>query len=202
MSQGAIAKADNLFDFFHASVGDAASRTRSDMSEEGLLYLAQLLVERGRSQPEREAPDTLAELYAAAWRGPPAERLWSWRELADRALYVTGFFRKSLTRRAVGPRYYMEMGAAAYRRLARTLGTPRGGGRGLDEIWGELGERFEDASDLLSEVHDDLEAAEVHSDSDVLRLYESWLTTGSARLYARLLELGVLAGRPPGEEPR
>lgn len=202
MSQGAIAKADNLFDFFHASVGDAATRTRSNMSEEGLLYLSQLLVERGRAENARPAPDTLAELYAAAQRAPPAERLWTWRELADRALYITGFFRKSLSRRAVGVRYYMDMGAAAYRRMARTLGVPHGEGRGLDDIWGELGDNFEGASDLLNEVHDDLSSAEVHSDADVLRLYETWLRTGSPRLTARLLELGVLAGRPPGEEPR
>lgn len=192
MSRGAVATADNLFDFFHTSLGETASRRRADVSEEGLLYLTQLLVERGRANPERREPDTLAELYAAAQRGGPAERVHRWRELADRALYVTGFFRQSLSRGLVSLDYYVEMGSAAYQRLARLVGGGRGEGRGLDDVWAELGERFEDASDLLQEVQESLSSQEPRSDAELVRLYEAWLRTGSPRLEARLIELGVL----------
>ena len=70
MSQRSIARAENLFDFFHASVDAAANRVGSPVSEEGLYYLSHLLVERGRA-PEKGAPDTLVELYAESWRTGP-----------------------------------------------------------------------------------------------------------------------------------
>ena len=42
--------------------------------------------------------------------------------------------------------------------------------------------------DALNEVS---ETSYTHSDRDVLRLYEIWLKTGSARSYALLKRLGV-----------
>lgn len=201
MSRGAIARADNLFDFFLVSIDEAASRRSSPVSEEGRFYLTQLLVERGRvREGPVDEPDTLAELYERAQHGPSSHRLSAWRELADRALYVTGFFRQSLSRRLVSLEYYFQMGSAAYHRLSRLVCGPRSEVRGLDEVWAELGHKFEDASDLLLDVHEDLRASEVATDQDVLRLYEAWLETGSPRLLARLQALGVAPTRPREDE--
>lgn len=208
MAREGIATATNLFDFFHERM-EAATRRRSAVSEESQLYLTQMLVERGRlDEPGRDRA-TLAELYGRANQASPVERVRSWRELADRALYITGFFRQSLRRGLVSADYYMQMGSTAYLRLARLVGGPRSGGprsigegRGLDEVWTELGERFEDASDLLQDVHEDISSADVANERDVLRLYESWLATGSPRLLARLEELGVAPLRVrPVDEP-
>lgn len=197
MSQRNIARAENLFDFFHASVDAAANRAGSPVSEEGLYYLSHLLVERGRA-PEKGAPDTLVELYAAAQQGGAA-RVSALRELADRALYVTGFFRGSLRRRTVSVTYYMDMGASAYHRLSQIAAGPRGEARGLDGVWGELSEKFEAASDLLQDVREEVAVSAEHRDADVLRLYEAWLATGSPGLYQRLRELGVVPMRPRDE---
>ena len=197
MSQGRIARAENLFDFFHASVEQVAQRGGSPVSQEGLYYLSHLLVERGRG-PERPEPDTLVELYAAAQQGGTS-RVSALRELADRALYVSGFFRDSLKGRLVSVDYYMDMGASAYSRLSRLSGGPsegRGEARGLDEVWGELGAHFHEASDLLRDVREEVAANDEASDRDILRLYEAWLSSGSPRLYQRLRELGVVPLRP------
>ncbi len=191
MSRGGIATASNLFDFFHERVEAAAGRP-SRVSEEGQLYLSQMLVERGRAEGPSRDPDTLAELWARASTGDAVERVRSWRELADRALYLTGFFRQSLQRGLVSVDYYMEMGSAAYLRLARVVGGGRGEGRGLDEVWAELGERFEDASDLLKDVEEDIRTEDIHSERDILRLYELWRATGNPRLLTRLEKLGVI----------
>ena len=199
MSQNSIARAENLFDFFHASVDAAANRVGSPVSEEGLYYLSHLLVERGRA-PEKGTPDTLVELYAAAQQGGAA-RVSALRELADRALYMTGFFRGSLRRRLVSVTYYMDMGASAYHRLSQISGGGGGEARGLDGVWGELSERFEAASDLLRDVREEVSVSAEHNDADLLRLYEAWLETGSPGLYQRLRELGVVPMRPK-DEPR
>lgn len=200
MSQTSIMRAENLFDFFHNGVEQAANRCGSPVSAEGLYYLSHLLVERGRT-PAREAPDTLVELYAKAQQGGAA-RVSALRELADRALYVTGFFRDSLKSRMVSVTYYMDMGATAYHRLSQLTGGSRGEARGLDEVWGELGENFEAASDLLQDVRQEVAANSDARDTDILRLYEAWLSTGSPRLYHRLRELGVVPMKPGGDEPR
>ena len=47
---------------------------------------------------------------------------------------------------------------------------------------------FQPLAFLLNEVSD---GAGTHSDGDILRLYEIWLKTGSARCYAQLKRLGV-----------
>lgn len=197
MSRGGIARAENLFDFFHASVETAAARQRAPLSPEGIYYLSQLLVERGR-EPERSDPGTLTELYAQAAQGGAATRIQATRELGDRALYTTGFFRPSLSRRLVSVDFYMQMGAAAYRRLASLLRGPPSPGRGMDEIYAELGAHFAEASDLLQEVREDV--SEPGTDADVLRLYEQWLTTGSPRAAAKLRERGIVPGRARGSE--
>jgi len=201
MSTTAIARAENLFDFFHASVGAAAARQHAPLSEEGLYYLSNLLVERGRTGETREA-GTLVELYQQAVQGGTQQTVTAYRELGDRTLYTSGFFRASLARRLVSLDYYMQMGSAAYQRLARLARGPRGEGKGLDEVFAELGDHFEVCSDLLQEVRAGVAGAEGCSDTDVLRLYEEWLVTGSPAIANRLRELGVLATKPGRNDPQ
>lgn len=198
MSRAAIAPADNLFDFFHDRVDAAASRS-GRLSEAGVLYLSQLLVEHARAGERPAAPGTLTELYARAQEEPPSRAPLAWRELGDQALYVSGFFRQSLSRKLVSLEYYRQMGAAAYRRLARLWRPARSEGVGLDDVYNELSEEFTAASDVLHEVREDAVDPEVASDVDILRLYESWLATGSPRAAARLRELGVLPTRGRGD---
>lgn len=193
MARGSLARSESLFAFFHDSVEAAVERRGKPVSEGSVYYLTSLLVERGRVRPEDVRPDgpTLAELHLAAMSAPPARAVATYREIGDRTLYMTGFFRRSLTRRLVSVDYYRDMGAAAYRRLAGLLRLPGGEG-GLDDVFGELGRQFALCSDLLQEVRDDLRAEEAASEAEILRLYEEWLETGSARVAARLRELGVI----------
>lgn len=199
MSQESIARAENLFDFFHTSIGHAASRQRLAVSNNSLFYLSNLLVERGRSpEASPQEPDTLVDLVYRARAGQLGDSILAWRELGDRALFVTGFFRQSLARRLVGLDYYRDMGASAYLRLSRLLGLPGGEQGGLDDLYEELAEHFVALSDLLQEVREDVRSAESMSDADIVRLYEEWLSTGSPRAAARLRELGVKAAAQRG----
>ena len=204
MAPKRLSTGENLFDFFHAQVDTACDVTGTEMSQEGVYYLAQLLADRGRV-PAANRPDTLVDLHIEACLGDPAGSVRAWRHLGDEALYTVGFFRRSIQRRNLDPAYFRDMGAGAYRRLARMLGAPRGtvigGGRGMDDIFEELAACFDACADVLQEVRSTsrTDAAD-ESDSAVLALYEEWLATGSRSAARRLQELGVLPLRPPGTD--
>lgn len=195
MTTKSFPDAINLFDFFHERVDAAATHQRLQLSEEGLFYLTNLLVEKGHTSAQ-PGPDTLAELYLQARSGHRAVAIQQYRELGDRALYLSGFFRRSVQRGMMGVEYYLNMGAAAYHALSRLLDLPRrlSGHKDLGEIFGELSVRFAACSAVLSEVEQEVRVeAETHSDADILRLYERWMETGSPMVARRLQALGVLA---------
>jgi hypothetical protein len=185
-----LVEQENLFDWFHHRVDEAARHQRAPVSQGTLYYLSQLLAEEGRSE-EADGPTTLAELRAQAVAAPWGVSITKWRSLGDRALLTLGFFRERLRRGPVSAEYYAEMGATAYATVSRRLRT---GGSDAPDIFGELADRFVPCTDVIAEVRS--EACE-NSDADVVRLYEEWLATGSPRVAERLRTLGVVPARFP-----
>ena len=141
MNANVLSREENLFDFFHEAVDCAVSSEGGGASEDGVYYLSNLLVERGRAS-EHHHPQTLVELQIQAQEGGGATAAQSWRELGDRALYVSGFFRASLSRQNVSLDYYLSMGAAAYDQLACTMRWTGSGG-GFEKIFEELAHQFQ-----------------------------------------------------------
>jgi hypothetical protein len=66
----------------------------------------------------------------------------------------------------------------------------RGSARGepFCAIFDELSHKFAEFVAALAHVSD---AAALHSNSDILKLYDLWLRTGSRRAESRLHELGI-----------
>ena len=60
----------------------------------------------------------------------------------------------------------------------------------LAAVYGELAAKFQPLVDALGEISD---VARTYSQNDVLRLYEIWLRTGSARARGLLSQLGIEA---------
>ena len=60
----------------------------------------------------------------------------------------------------------------------------------LAQVYAELAVKFQPLVDALGEISD---VARTYTHSDVLRLYEIWLRTGSARARGLLSQLGVAA---------
>jgi hypothetical protein len=172
-------------------VDRAAARQDPPVSRDGVYYLANLLVERGRTGDRGSEVATLAELHMRARAAPPGEALEAWRELGDKALYTSGFFRQSLMRSLVGVRYYLDMGASAYQALARRIGG-LSSARGMGAVFEELAGRFGTCSELLLDVRDEVRS---HSDRGIVELYEEWLATGSRRAAELLVKAGVVPGR-------
>jgi hypothetical protein len=110
------------------------------------------------------------------------------RRLGDVALFIGGFFAHSLSRKLVDVDYYIAMGGTAYGALSDTLRAEL-----LGAVYAELAGKFGGFVDVLAEVG----AARPNSDSDILRLYEIWLRTGSTRARGRLIALGVLPAPNP-----
>ncbi len=191
MSQPSLSQQENLFDFFHDAVGSAVESTGTPVSEDGVYYLSNLLVERGRSS-ELPQPDTLVDLRIQAQERGGVASVQSWRELGDRALYTSGFFRPSLHRQNVSLDYYLSMGAAAYDQLA-TVMRWTGSGGGFENIYEELAHQFEACSAILQRVRDQVRA---HSNADILKLYEQWIANPDRATAEKLTELGVTPMRP------
>ena len=194
MSNPALIQEENLFDFFHQAVGSAVSSEGGGVSEDGVFYLTNLLVERGRTS-EKPGPETLVELQIRAREHGGAAAVQSWRELGDRALYTSGFFRASIHRKNVSLDYYLSMGASAYDQLA-TVMRWTGSGGGFEAIFKELAFEFERCSTVLQRVRDHVRA---HTNADILQLYEQWITHPDKAVEDKLSELGVVPMRPVGD---
>jgi hypothetical protein len=96
---------------------------------------------------------------------------------------MSGFFSDSLSRRSVDIDYYVSMGEYAYGSLSRRDEDA------LGAVFAELARKFVPFMDVLSMVS---EQAGARSSVDVLRIYEKWLRTGSARDGQRLADQGIV----------
>jgi hypothetical protein len=130
----------------------------------------------------------LAHLLAEALDAPSASaRQRALQRLGDVSLFIAGFFAQSFARKLVDIDYHIAMGGNAYSSLADSM-QRSAAGRSIATIYTELASKFQGLVDALNEVS---EMAYVHSDADILRLYEIWMKTGSPRAHGILNRLGV-----------
>lgn len=129
-------------------------------------------------------PDTLAEIYLMGMNAPAPKNKEIMKVLADRALYVSGFFGDSLQKKLVDLDYYVEMGSAAYTNLSSWTRDDS-----LSQTYRVFSERFVEFVDVLSYVS---EKSTIQGDQNILRLYERYIRTGSEMARERLHELGVV----------
>jgi hypothetical protein len=115
--------------------------------------------------------------------------------MGDTALFVSGFFSDRLKGGSADLDYYHAMGGHAYARLSRD-DTPLGFG---GDVFSELATRFVAFADLLAEIS---EATRLTNQASVLRLYERWAQTGSARAAALLAQRGIVPVRAGGLGPQ
>lgn len=174
-------------EYFKELVESAVSRQQIRAHELTTYYLVDLLCRFMRPDqriPFRDDPaEPLALRLRRALDSGGLEQRARLRNLGDFSLFMSGFFSDSFRRRAVDVDYYVSMGEYAYGSLS---------GREADafgEVFSELARRFVPYMDVLSDVS---EHSGVRSSSDVLRLYEKWLRTGSRRDGQRLVDRGIL----------
>ena len=193
----------SLQEFFRDSVDAAMATNKVVLNQDTSHYVVNLLTMFSRSEALYESTDDgfqlrpLALMFADAADAPTeAERNNILQRLGDVSLFMAGFFSDALQRAAVDMDYYVYMGGGAYHSLATHMrGTLKG--RVFCEVFSELAEKFQDMVDVLNDVR---ESARGDSDTNLLRIYELWMKTGSRRARRLLRESGVYPmeqARPP-----
>lgn len=128
-------------------------------------------------------PKTLAELYLIATNAERTKKVELLKKLADKSLYMSGFFGDSFDRKIIDVDYYAEMGRASYRTLASS--TPEDT---MAKVYGVFSEKFVQFMDVLAYISQN---SFIQSNQSVLRLYDRYLRTGSDLAKEKLVEIGV-----------
>lgn len=156
------------------------------------VYLVQLLQHyvdtrnlHLQTDSKEKTPQTFAEMYLTAINADNPRNKELMRVVADRALYLTGFFGDSLQRKIVDVDYYIEIGSAAYSNLHSWTKEDS-----LAQVYKTFSNRFSDFVEVLNYIS---EKSQVQSDQNILRLYDRYLRTGSDLARDKLYEMGVLA---------
>lgn len=190
MSQDKTGKGSQIRDYFAAEIKNSMEKQKVSAPPHAVDYVVDLLTRYHDSETffAKDAEgkfknETLAELYADYVQGTPEQKRATLRRLGDVCLVVTGFFPDSLNKKIVDVDYYMGMGGTAYKNLSQMQLTSLAA-----HLYQELSVKFKAFSEVLGELS---ERSGINKDSDVLRLYERWLMTGSERLRQQLSTHGI-----------
>lgn len=182
-------------EYFKTLIESALSRRHLHATELTSYYLVDLLcrfVRPDQRLPFYDASDEplVIKLGRALDSGGLEQRA-RLRTIGDISLFMSGFFSDSFRRKIVDVDYYVSMGEYAYGSLGRRDEDAFG------EVFLELARKFVPFTDVLAHVSEQTLAA---SSADVLRIYEKWLRTGSARDGQRLVDRGILPNASIGSK--
>ena len=185
----------SLTEYFRDALQGALAHQHLSVKDQTEQYVVNMLTLFARAEhlyagvPSGPRMPPLVNLFANAVEATTAaERERALQRLGDISLFIAGFFAHGFARRLVDIDYHIAMGGRAYGTLAESLA--RGRRRVLAAVYAELAAKFQPLVDALGEISD---AARTYTQGDVLRLYEIWLRTGSARARDLLAQLGVAA---------
>jgi len=188
--------------YFHEAFAAAKRNQDVDVGDTTSAYVINLLTAYAHIATLQAVSDdgkhhkALATIYAEAVAADnPAQRNQGLQRLGDVALFIAGIFTDSLNRKLVGVNYYIAMGETAHGSLHEAM-QQRRDPFARSDLFDELGRKFGSLVDVLSEVS---EASGLKSNGDILRTYESWLSSGSERARKQLARFGIipLTGHTP-----
>jgi hypothetical protein len=180
-----LVREQSTVEYFKELVEAALVRQHLDAANLTGYYLVNLLCQYVRPDARADRSEDgqpLALRLARALDSAGSEQRVRLRSLGDFSLFMSGFFPDSFRRRVVDVDYYKSMGEYAYSSLSRSDDD-------FAHVFAELARKFVGFMDVLADVS---ERTALASSTDVLRLYEKWLRTGSGRDGQRLVERGVL----------
>ena len=193
-SAGSLVAVSSLREFFRDAFHTASEHQKVGIDEQAEAYVVNLLTMFSRADALYErTPDglrirPLAQMLADALEAPnESARQRGLQRLGDVSLFVAGFFARSFARKLIDIDYHIAMGGNAYSSLADTM-QRSSSGRAIGGVFSQLAQKFQRLVDALNEVSD---LSYQYSDKDILRLYEMWMKTGSARAHGLLRQLGV-----------
>ena len=179
-------------EYFKELVEAALVRQRLQAGELTAFYVVNLLttfIHLGGELRTSLDDEPLALQFGRALERGGASRRHALRVLGDVSLFVAGFFPDSLNRKLVDLDYYAALGGYAYGSLSQVERDT------FAPVFAELAESFLGFVDVLTEVS---ERSAITTNTDLLRLYEKWLRTGSRRNGQLLVERGIVPNASVG----
>ena len=190
MERDPVLREQSPIEYFKELVETSLARQHVQARDLTEYYLVNLLCQYVRMNPaDSDHGEPLAVRLARALQSGGVEQRARLRSLGDFSLFTAGFFSDSFNRRHIDVDYYVSMGEYAYGSLSRAEDAFR-------EVYAELSSKFIGFSDVLADVS---ERTALTSNSDVLRMYEKWLRTGSTREGKRLIERGIVPNSSVGK---
>ena len=118
-----ITPEEHFTEVIHEACQERQIKTHPQIEAYLVQVLKHYLFSKNFHQPIQEdsvekPPDTFAEMYLTAMNADSPKNKELMRTVADKSLYLTGFFADSLNRKIVDIDYYSEVGSAAYYNLA------------------------------------------------------------------------------------
>jgi hypothetical protein len=178
-----VFRRESAVEYFKQLVEEALAHQRIAAQELTAFYVVQLLTGYLQQKEDEDAAEPLALKLSRALDGGGVQQRTTLRQIGDTSLFISGFFSDSLRRKLVDVDYYVSIGGYAYNALSRQETDA------LSPVFAELADKFVRFVDVLSEVS---ERSSCASNTDLLRLYERWLKTRSARSGQLLVERGVV----------
>jgi hypothetical protein len=180
----AVVGRESAAEYFKELVEGALAHQRISAGELTSFYVVNLLT-GFLQQPADAAAEAkpLAVRLVEAFDAAGMRQRDSLKQIGDLSLFISGFFADSLQRKLVDVDYYVSIGGRAYTALSRHETDA------FSQVFAQLADNFIGFVDVLSEVS---ERTSCTSNTDLLRLYERWLKTGSRRSGQLLAERGVV----------
>ncbi len=179
-------------EFFHGAVTDALRAQDVSATEPTEFYLVNLLVEFTATQVSEEP---LALKLARVREIPtPDGKVKGLKEIGDQSLVVSGLFTDSLARKLIDVNYYIAMGANAYQQLSSLIASRGSAAVFFRGVYEELSGKFARFVEVLQEIRRNTSLV---GGSNLLRLYEAYVTTGGDWLERRLRDAGLVLPKGP-----
>jgi hypothetical protein len=179
--EAVMVRRESAVEYFKEQVEAAMAHQGIIAGELTAFYVIQLLA--GFLQRPAKDDEPLALQLVRALENGGAQQRATLRQIGDVSLFISGFFSDSLRRKVVDLDYYVNIGGYAYTTLSHHDADT------FSPVFAELADKFVDFVDVLSEVS---ERSSCGSNTDLLRLYERWLKTGSSHSGQLLVERGVV----------
>jgi len=200
MREPSIAIAPDISQYFQEVISDAIRVRHVDATDAAASYLVSLLCEY--AHPDEEAGSTFSQpltfLLHEAMSAVGSERFRRLRCLGDHALYALGFFAGHIEVKGIDRGYVSTVGSTSYREAAAMLRRRAQTMERGPNVLSELAAKFDRFAEVLRDVADGTLACGARDERSVVKLYERWMKTGSARIAEELGARGIVPTRGRG----
>jgi len=133
----------------------------------------------------RKTREMLAVSLLKAQDLPPKGKIKTLKSLGDHSLYMSGLFPDFFQRKIIDVDYYVDIGKSAFSTLSDCVGE-----ESFSSLYNKIAMTFEQLVDVLGVIS---QKSALTNTENILRMYDLYDKTSSARLEELLAEKGIVA---------